>query len=48
MPIRIRLIDCIKIGVGFFIGYEIAKNTNEIAGEVYNIVKERIKKGYTA
>lgn len=46
MPIKIRLIDCIKIGVGFFIGYEMAKNTNEIAGEIYKIAKERIKKGY--
>lgn len=47
MP-RIRLIDCIKLGVGFFIGYEVAKNLNEIAGETYKIVKERIKKGYIA
>ena len=54
MP-KIRLIDCIKLGFGFFIGYEvaknlneIAKNLNEIAGEVYKVAKERITKGYIA
>lgn len=45
---RPRLIDCIKLGFGFFIGYEAAKALNEIAGETYTILKERIKKGYIA
>ena len=27
MP-KVRLIDCIKLGFGFFIGYEVAKNLN--------------------
>ncbi len=45
MP-RIKLIDCIKIGFGFFIGYEVAKNLNEIAGETYQILKKRVKQGY--
>ena len=40
MP-KVRLIDCIKLGFGFFIGYEVAKNLNEIAGEVYKVAKER-------
>lgn len=44
MP-NLKLSDGIKIGAGFFIGYEVAKNLNEIAGEVYKILKERIKKG---
>ena len=47
MP-KVRLIDCIKLGCGFFIGYEVAKNLNEIAGEVYKVAKERITKGYIA
>lgn len=47
MP-KVRLIDCIKLGFGFFIGYEVTKNLNEIAGEVYKVAKERIKKGYIA
>ena len=47
MP-RVRLIDCIKLGFGFFIGYEVAKNLNEIVGEVYKVAKERITKGYIA
>lgn len=36
----------IKFGFGIFIGYEVAKNLNEIAGEVYILLKKRIKKGY--
>lgn len=48
MEVKIRFIDCIKVGAGFFIGYEIAKNLNEVAGEVYKVVKERITKGYIA
>lgn len=47
MP-KVRLIDYIKLGFGFFIGYEVAKNLNEIAGEIYKVAKERIKKGYIA
>lgn len=37
--------EYIKFGMGFFVGYELAKAINEIAGEVYTIVKDRIKKG---
>lgn len=46
MPVKIRFIDCVKIGAGFFLGYKLAKHANEIAGEVYKMAKERIKKGY--
>lgn len=41
-----KLFDCIKIGFGFFIGYETAKTLNEILGEVYPAFKKRIQKGY--
>ncbi len=47
MP-KVRLIDCIKLGFGFFIGYEVAKKLNEVAGEIYTVAKERITKGYIA
>lgn len=40
-----KLFDCIKLGFGFFIGYEVAKATNDVAGEVYTIMKKRIKNG---
>ncbi len=40
-----KLKDYIKLGFGFFIGYEVAKKLNEIAGEIYVIAKERITKG---
>lgn len=43
---KMRLIDCIKIGFGFFIGYEVAKNLNDISGQVYKMFKKRIKDGY--
>lgn len=45
MP-RIRISDGIRLGFGFFFGYEIAKNLNEIAGEIYTVLKKRIKQGY--
>lgn len=35
-----------KFGFGFFIGYEVAKKLNQIAGETWIIVKKRIEKGY--
>ena len=38
--------EYIKLGFGFFIGYEVAKTLNEAAGEVYTIIKNRIKNGY--
>lgn len=41
-----KFVDCIKLGFGFFIGYEVAKNCNEIAGELYKVFKNRIKNGY--
>lgn len=41
-----KIRDGIKFGFGFFIGYEIAKNLDELAAEVYKIIKKRIKNGY--
>lgn len=35
-----------KFGFGFFIGYEVAKKLNEIAGEAWLMAKKRIEKGY--
>lgn len=46
MPVKIRFIDCIKVGAGFLLGYKLAEKGNEIAGETYKILKDRIKKGY--
>lgn len=38
--------EAIKLGFGFFIGYEVAKKLTEALGVVYPIVKKRIKEGY--
>ena len=35
-----------KFGFGFYFGYEIAKQLNKTAGEIYVLIKERINKGY--
>lgn len=40
-----KMKDYIKFGIGFYIGYEVAKTLNSIAGEVYTIAKKRIKNG---
>ena len=41
-----KLRDYIKLGFGFYIGYELARNMDDLAAEVYKIVKKRIKDGY--
>lgn len=41
-----RLIDYVKFGFGFYIGYETAKELSEKVKEIYPIVKDRFKKGY--
>lgn len=41
-----KLLDSIKLGFGFYVGYEIASKCNEILGEIYPIIKERLKNGY--
>ena len=38
--------EYIKFGFGFFIGYEIAKTLNEIAGESIKLFKQRLERGY--
>lgn len=40
-----KFLEYVKLGFGLFIGYELAKSANEIAGEVYTILKKRIKEG---
>ena len=45
MP-RFRIIDGFKFGFGFFFGYEVAKNLNDLAGTIYLLFKKRIKQGY--
>ncbi len=37
--------EYIKFGFGFYFGYEIAKTLNEIAGETYKLLKNRVKNG---
>ena len=37
--------EYIKLGFGFFIGYELAKTLNEIGGEVITLFKKRVKTG---
>lgn len=34
-----------KFGFGFYFGYEVAKVFNKVAGEVYIMLKKRIKTG---
>lgn len=41
-----KLIEYVKLGFGFYIGYEIAKALNETSGEAYSLLKKRIEKGY--
>lgn len=41
-----KLIESIKFGFGFCIGYEFGKIVIETAKEVYPAVKKRIKQGY--
>lgn len=41
-----RLIDYVKFGFGFYIGYETAKEISKVVKEMYPVVKDRIKKGY--
>lgn len=41
-----KLTEYIKLGFGFFFGYKLGEVVNEIAGETYKILKERIEKGY--
>ena len=41
-----KLIDSIKFGFGFFIGYEAAKKAKCVIKEIYPVLKERFKKGY--
>ena len=37
--------EYIKCGFGLYFGYRLAKMTNEIAGEVWVLLKKRIKDG---
>lgn len=41
-----KIKDGIKFGFGFYIGYEIARNLDSLAAEVYKMIKNRIEKGY--
>lgn len=41
-----KIFSAVKLGFGFYVGYEIAKCLNEILGEVYPLIKKRIKNGY--
>ena len=41
-----RLIDYVKFGFGFYVGYESAKKVVSIGKELYPLLKDRIKKGY--
>lgn len=41
-----KIFSAVKLGFGFYIGYEVAKCLNGVLGEVYPLIKERIKKGY--
>ena len=43
---KIKLFDCLKIGFGFYFGYEIAHKVNDILGVVYPVIRDRIKNGY--
>ena len=43
MGIKVR--DFIKLGFGFYLGYELAKTINDIGGEYCKLLLERIKKG---
>lgn len=40
-----RLVDVIKFGFGFYVGYEIAKNLDDIAGTLYKAFKNRVQNG---
>lgn len=40
-----KITDCIKLGFGFYIGYELAKNLDDIFGTVYKMLKERVNNG---
>ena len=41
-----KIKDGIKLGFGFYIGYEIARNLDNLAAEVYKLIKKRIERGY--
>ena len=41
-----KIFDAIKIGFGFYFGYEIANKINDILGTIYPVIKNRIKNGY--
>lgn len=43
---KIKLTECIKFGFGFFIGYELARNLNDVSADAIKVLVERIKKGY--
>ena len=43
---KVRIIDCIKIGFGFYIGYEIAKSLDKPFRESCKLFRDRIKNGY--
>lgn len=41
-----KLKDYIKAGFGFYIGYEIAKSLDDVGGEIFKLIKKRIKDGH--
>lgn len=43
---KMKLMDCIKFGFGFYVGYETAKEISKVVKEVYPILKKRIKEGH--
>lgn len=38
--------EYVKLGFGFYIGYETAKALDDILGEIFLNVKKRLEKGY--
>lgn len=41
-----KLFDFIKLGFGFYIGYEVAKSIDKILGITTTQFKDRVEKGY--
>ena len=41
-----KLFDCIKLGFGVYIGYELGKEFKSISSDIYKLLKDRIEKGY--
>lgn len=41
-----KFTDYVKLGFGFYVGYELAKAARDVAGDVVDVIKKRIRNGY--